>query len=269
MSIFWLRVAAVFYSLGAAHAILTVLRRRSTLFQPALAAFVLGTTLHCVSFVERWIAAGHLPADNFFESVSLCALLVALFFLFVYWRHSFDSLGVFLFPLVFLMALLGATETPVPSWTSTRVRDAWLLLHVLLVLLGYAALLLTALASVFYLIQERHLKAKTTLGLFSRLPPLRTLDSLINHSMGLGFTLLTLATVAGMTWAFVESGTRWLGDAKIAISLLTWLLCLVMVFLRTSAGWRGRKAAVMSLTVLGCSALTWVAHIGLQPALMK
>jgi hypothetical protein len=40
-----------------------------------------------------------------------------------------------------------------------------------------------------------------------------------------------------------------------------------MIFLRASAGWRGRKAAVMALAVLGCAALTWVAHIGLRPAL--
>jgi hypothetical protein len=37
-----------------------------------------------------------------------------------------------------------------------------------------------------------------------------------------------------------------------------------MVFLRVTAGWRGRKAAVMAITVLGCSAATWVAHIGLR-----
>lgn len=92
---------------------------------------------------------------------------------------------------------------------------------------------------------------------------------MINRSMGIGFALLTLATIAGATWAYIESGTRWIGDGKIAISFLTWGLCLVMVFLRTSAGWRGRKAAIMSLAVLGSSALTWIAHVGLRPALMR
>ena len=92
---------------------------------------------------------------------------------------------------------------------------------------------------------------------------------MFNRSMGIGFALLTLATIAGATWAYIESGTRWIGDAKIAISFLTWGLCLVMVFLRTSAGWRGRKAAIMSLAVLGSSALTWIAHVGLRPALMR
>ena len=40
------------------------------------------------------------------------------------------------------------------------MRGAWLTVHVVLVLLGYAALLLTAVASVLYLFQERQLKSK-------------------------------------------------------------------------------------------------------------
>ena len=41
-----------------------------------------------------------------------------------------------------------------------------------------------------------------------------------------------------------------------------------MVFLRVTAGWRGRKAAVMAVTVLGCSALTWAAHARLGSMLL-
>ncbi|MEZ5400242.1 MAG: cytochrome c biogenesis protein CcsA [Bryobacteraceae bacterium] len=269
MSIFWLRVATVLYAAGLLHVIATVLRRQSSWFRPAFTAFTAAVLLHAVSITEAWFELGTLPANNFFQSVSLCAFLIAIFFLFIHWRYSFSSLSVFLFPLVFLMTLLGATEVPVASWSNPSLRNAWLLLHVALVLLGYAALILTAVASIFYLIQERRLKAKTSAGIFDKLPPLGTLDNLINRSMGFGFVLLTLATVAGMTWAFIESGTRWIGDPKIAISLLTWWLCLVMVFLRSTAGWRGRKAALMSLSVVGFSALTWAAHVGLRPELLK
>ncbi|MCC6586199.1 MAG: cytochrome c biogenesis protein CcsA [Bryobacterales bacterium] len=273
MSMFWLRIAVVLYAVGLLHVIVTTLKRHESLFRPALAAFVVGTVLHMVAIVELWFAHGRLPAENFFESVSLCAFLISVFFLMVYWRYQFASLSIFLFPLVFLMALLGATEIPVAQWSSDSVRGAWLLTHVALVMLGYAALLVTAIASLFYLMQEKRLKSmksKTAApGWFERLPALGTLDDLINRSMGIGFVLLTLATIAGSSWAFVEFGTRWIGEAKIAISLLTWALCLLMVFLRTSAGWRGRKAAWMSLTVLGCSALTWVAHVGLQSSLLR
>jgi ABC-type transport system involved in cytochrome c biogenesis permease subunit len=78
-----------------------------------------------------------------------------------------------------------------------------------------------------------------------------------------------LAVIVGSTWAFVELGTSWVTDPKIAISLFTWGIYLAMVFLRVSAGWRGRKAAVLAITALGCSALTWAAHVQLQNVLVR
>jgi ABC-type uncharacterized transport system permease subunit len=132
-----------------------------------------------------------------------------------------------------------------------------------LILLGYAALVVTALASVFYLVQERQLKSKSPGKWFDRLPALGTIDGLMTQAMAVGFGFITLGVVAGSSWAYVEFGPRWLGQERIAFSFLTWGFYLVMVFLRASAGWRGRKAAFMALTVLGCSALTWIAHAGL------
>ena len=268
-SIFWLRVATALYSVGLLHAMLTVLKRPNKLFELSASAFSLGVTFHLVALVDLAFASGHLPADNLYETLSLCGFLIALAFQFVSWRYQFSSLSVILFPLVFFMTLVGATEIPVAGWTNPNVRDGWLLVHVVLVLVGYAAVLVTAVASLFYLVQERHLKRKSTGAFFDKLPPLGTLDTIISNSMGLGFAFITLATIIGVTWAFVEYGTRWLGEAKVIISLLTWGFYLVMVFLRASAGWRGRKAAFMSLAVLGFSALTWAAHVGLKPLIER
>ncbi len=270
MSVFWLRVAAVLYSVGLLNAILTVLRRESRLFRLALGTFSVAVVLHMVAIVDLAFSVRHLPVDNFYETISVCAFLVALLFLFTYWRYQFSSLSVFLFPLVSLMTLIAAMETPVGSWSNPKVRDAWLAVHVFLILIGYAALLLTAVASIFYLIRERQLKRKkSSTSLFDRLPPLGTLDNLISRSMAIGFVFITLGVITASTWAFIESGTRWIAEGKIAISFFTWLLCLIMVFLRATAGWRGRKAALMAVCVLGFSALTWAAHVGLRSMLTR
>ena len=87
------------------------------------------------------------------------------------------------------MTLVAGMRQPVPAWGDVRVRDAWLIVHIVLVLAGYAALLLTAVSSVFYLIQERRLKTKKSQTLLEKLPPLGTLDDLISSSMGFGFVL--------------------------------------------------------------------------------
>ena len=265
ISIMWLRVATALYSVGLLHSILTVLRRESRLFKVALGSFCVGVVLHFVAIVQLGVASATIPVNNFNESISFCAFLIAIAFLGVMWRYQFVGLAVPVFPLVFLMAQVGSMEFPVHSWTDVRVRNAWLLLHVLLILLGYAGLALTAVASLFYLIQERQLKSKRKSRLFDRLPSLSSLDNLITSAMGFGFVFVTLGVIVGSTWAFIEFGTRWIAEAKIAISLFTWALYVVMIFLRTTAGWRGRKAAVMALFVLGFSALTWAAHAGLRP----
>jgi ABC-type uncharacterized transport system permease subunit len=267
MSVVWLRIATVLYAGGLLHSILSTLGKPRRIFPAALATFIVGAVLHLVSIVEETILIRSFPANNFYQSFSLFGFLIALVFLFVYWRYRFESLSGFIFPLVFLMTLIGSLGTPVRTWSSHELRDAWLLVHVVLVLVGYAALLLTAVGSLVYLVQEWQLKSKRRR--FEKLPPLLTMDDLISKSMAAGFVFITLAVIAGSTWAFVESGTSWITHPRIALSLLTWFAYLVMVFLRYSAGWRGRKAAIMALSVLGCSALTWAAHAELGALLRQ
>jgi ABC-type transport system involved in cytochrome c biogenesis permease subunit len=267
-SIFWLRAAACFYALGLLHSMFAIIRRNHSLYNAALTTFRIGAVLQCVALVELAMAYGRLPLDNFYGTVDLCAFLVAIVFLFVEKKFHFAGTAVAMFPIVFLMTLVAALERPVATWPNVGIRDAWLVIHILLILAGYAALLLTATASVFYLVQERRLKNKKASSWLEKLPPLATLDNVVGTSMGVGFVLLTLGVIFAITWASTESGTRWMGDPKILFSLFTWGICLLMIVLRANAGWRGRKAAVMALVVLGCSALTWAAHIGLRPLLV-
>ncbi len=269
MSVIWLRVAAALYSLGLMHAILTLVRRREQLFRVALTAFGLGSVFHFVSIVEEGIVNNRCPITNFYETLSMCAFLIVVLYLFVQWRYKVESLSVAIFPLVFVMVLVATMGNPVSAWSSPVVRNAWLTVHIVLVLLGYAALLLTAVASLLYLFQERELKSKKPSKLYYRLPALGTLDDIISKAMAIGFVLITLAVIAGSTWAFIELKTAWIGQPKIAISFFTWFIYMVLVFLRTTAGWRGRKAAIMTVTVVGFSALTWAAHARLGSMFLK
>jgi ABC-type uncharacterized transport system permease subunit len=267
--VFWLRIATVLYAAGMLDATLVLLRKKSEFFRYAVFAFLIGAVLHMVAIAELTMSLGHFPVDNFYESSSVWAFLIAVLFLFIYWRYNFASFSVCVFPLVFILTLVGAMETPVSGWSSQGVRNAWLAVHVVLILLGYAALLLTSVASVFYLVQERQLKRKRPSRFFDRLPPLGTLDTLMTTAMSFGFVFITLGVVAGSTWAFVETGTDWIRSPQVALALLTWAFYLTMVFFRTNAGWRGRKAAFMAIAVMCCSALTWAAHVGLRSLLTK
>ena len=269
MSDMWLRLAAALYSFGLVYALTYIFSKSIRLFKPALVAFGIGTVLHFVSLVEFRVANGHLPLANFYETISICAFLIALSFLIAYSYYQVAIFSVCLFPLVFFMTLIGVTEYPVAPWSSPQVRNAWLIVHITTVLIGYAALILAAVASLYYLLQENQLKNKKLPSGSNRLPPLATLDRLITQSMNAGFVFITIATATGVIFAFIESGTHWISDPKIGFFLFTWAFYLAMIFLRTSAGWRGRRMAWLAVSVLACSVVTWATHFGLGSVLAR
>lgn len=264
MSVTWLRTAAALYSCGLLYALIYLFRRSTRLFTPALIAFGVGAVVHLISLVELRFEAGHWPLNNFYETSSLCAFLIAALFLLAYSYYRVAIFGVCLFPVVFFMTLIGATEFPVEPWSSPQIRNAWLLVHITTVLAGYAALVLAAVASIFYLLQERQLKNKSLNLTYNRLPPLATLDRIITQAMNAGFAFITVGTVTGCIWAFVETGTGWIASPEIAFFLFTWVFYLAMIFLRVSAGWRGRRIAWMAVSVLCCSLITWATHLGIR-----
>ncbi|MBI2684940.1 MAG: cytochrome c biogenesis protein CcsA [Acidobacteria bacterium] len=269
MSLFWLRVAAALYSAGILYVLDYLLRRSSILYRPALAAFSVAAVFHFVAIVEQSMVNGHLAAQDFHQTITLLALALAIVFLVVAWIYDFSSLGLVAFPLVALLTTIGTTSAPLGPWPNSGFRDAWLLVHVLLNIGGFTSTLFMALASVFYLIQEKHLKTKQPARFFHRLPPLHSLDQLANRAMIAGFVFTTLGVIAGSGWAYMESGNRWIGEGKVHISLFTWCFYLAVVFLRTNAGWRGRRAAFLAFYMLLFSTLTWVSHVGLRPLLAK
>jgi ABC-type uncharacterized transport system permease subunit len=235
-SLLWLRVAAALYSLGLIDAIVTVLRRRESLFRIAFGAFGLGAIFQLVS---------------------------------IYWRYKAETLSVFVFPLVFVMTLVAALSNPVARWSSEAVRSTWLTVHIVLALLGYAALLFTAVAAVAYLMQERQLKRKQTRSFYRLFPPLGMLDELISRSLGAGFVFITVSIIIIIVWAYISYGTSWIDNGLISTSFITWGIYLALIFFRVSAGWRGRKAAILAIIALCCSAVTWIAHFRLESRLVQ
>jgi ABC-type transport system involved in cytochrome c biogenesis permease subunit len=270
-SVMWLRIAAGLYSFGLLDAIWTVISRKDSFFRLAVGAFGLGAMLQLVSIVEQGLAEQRFPANDVFQTLSLCAWLVTAAFLAIFWRykHDVESLSIFIFPMVFLMTLAASLGSPVGPWSSATARSAWLVAHIVAILIGYAALVFACGAAVLYLLQERRLKAKHLATVNRGLPPLGVLDEMILNSLSIGFAFTTIGVVIATIWAFVERGTSWIGESSVTISFITWGIYLALVFLRVSAGWRGRKAALLSLAALACCAITWVAHTNLLKRLVQ
>jgi ABC-type uncharacterized transport system permease subunit len=72
-----------------------------------------------------------------------------------------------------------------------------------------------------------------------------------------------------MLWAWIEMGTSWIDNGLISSSSVTWGIYLALIFFRVSAGWRGRKAAILAIFALFCSAVAWMAHAQLERRLIQ
>ena len=263
-SVFWLRVTLLLYSLGLWHSLVTVVRRRQRLFKLALGSISLGAVLHLVSIVDQAMAMGRFPVVTLHQMASLIGFLITCTFLLAYWRYKHESLAVFVFPTVFLLTLVASLGTPVEAWGGRTLGKWWLSIHVLLILLGFAALFLTFIAGVMYIIQEKELKSKRPRAFYSRLPPLGALDDMAYRTLAVGFVLFTLGLIAGSFWAFVQWGANWIVDPTIALAFLTWAIYLALVFSRLAIGWRGRKAAYFSIIGFCCAAMTWIVNSGVH-----
>jgi len=261
MSSLWLWVALVFYSLGLLHALVTVVRQRPAGFRLVMAAISIGFTFHFVSLVERWVDMGQFPITHIAGATSLFAFLITGGFLWAYRLYHMQSLSLFVFPVVFVMTLAAAEAEQPLAITSPALAASWIPLHVSLTLAGYAALLLSFLAGLMYLLQERELKNKKPNAFYYRLPPLETTDQLGLRALTIGFPLVTAGLIVGTlgaagTWG-AAGNTDWLRDPKITASFFFWLLYLVLIVTRLSAGWRGRKAALLTTLTLAMALLTW------------
>lgn len=137
------------------------------------------------------------------------------------------------------------------------LEAAWVPIHVVLALTGYAALAVAFATGILYLVMERALRKKTFGRHYRRLPPLLALDGWAHRLVALGFTLLVLAMVTGALGARAVWGRYWAWEAK-----ETWTLVTVLIYggyllgRRLGAGrahlrWVPRRAAWWSVMGFG------------------
>jgi cytochrome c-type biogenesis protein CcsB len=90
---------------------------------------------------------------------------------------------------------------------------------------------------------------------WDRLPSAATLDDLAYRTTAFGFPIWTFAIIAGAIWAQAAWGRYWGWDPKETWSFISWTIFAAYLHARATAGWRGRRAAWLSL--LGLVALVF------------
>jgi ABC-type uncharacterized transport system permease subunit len=259
MSIFWLKVAVILYGVASLAVLPAVLYDRPRWRLLAVPATVAALFFHFVSVAEMLNAAHHLVPVNASEVQAVLGLLLAAAFLLVYARYRSLTVGVVLLPAVFLLGLMPAFAPGRRQIDVPQLHSAWLWLHIGLLLTAYAALCVSVLASVLYLIQEKRLKARTHTGLMSKLPPLETTDQIALRSLLVGLPCMTAGLLIGSALAQSLYGAAYFRDPKVLLSFAMWIAYVGMIAIRRSSGLRGRRAVWLSSFVLLIMLGVWCA----------
>jgi ABC-type uncharacterized transport system permease subunit len=261
MTLLWLRLAVLLYGVAALAVLPAALYNRPRWSQFAIPATIAAAGLHFVSLAEMLNAGHHRLPIEAHEVQSLLALILAALFLAVYWRYRSVSLGIFVLPVVFLLAALAAFR-PGQETFATPMRTGWIFVHIILLLAAYAALGLSLLASVLYLVQERRLKFKGSR--LNWLPaidmPLETIDQMALRTLLFGLPCMTAGLLIGALIAQADYGARYFADPKILLTFVLWIAYVAMIFIRRASGLRGRRAVYLSSFVVLVVLFVWAAN---------
>jgi len=259
MSLLWLRLAVILYGIAALAVLPAALYNRPRWRHLAMPAALGGAFFHFVSLAETLAAAHHaLPVDTH-ETLSLLGLILAAAFLLLAARYKTVSFGIFLLPIAALLTLVPAFRPGHELLTYPFIRTGWLMLHIALLLIAYAALFLSLIASLLYLVQERRLKNKTA-PRRSWLPPLETIDQIALKSLLFGLPCMTAGLLIGSVVALDTIGPSFFADPKVLLSVAMWIAYIAMIFIRRHSGLRGRRAVYLSGFVFLVVLAVWSAN---------
>ncbi len=268
MHLLWLRVAAILYAAASIAVFPAVLYsaerwRKACVHLGGLAFF-----FHFVSVVEMLVQAHRWVPMGAREVESLLGFVVAALFFLAWWLFDAISLGVFALPVTFFLVFVPALGVGHYSFPSQGVRTNWVVAHIAALLAAYAALGFSLLASLLYLVQERRLKSKSRprdeSAWISRnwLPPLDTLERLAHAMLLFGFPCMTVGLLIGSVLAQeTPLGASYFRDPKVIASFVMWAGYVFLLFVRRTAGLRGRRAAYLSGAVVVVVLAVWAANL--------
>ncbi|MGH9344032.1 MAG: cytochrome c biogenesis protein CcsA [Terriglobia bacterium] len=252
MNVIWLIPALLCYAFAAAAFVLS----RTGALPPrwnnyAVGLLGAGAALQAVDLIIRAVQAGNIPVTNFDQSLAFLAWLTAIVGIWLIVRLRMAVVGVFAAPLItVVMAVAAAMTRQRRLVVPASLRSAWLPIHVTLAFLGYALFVLAAGVSVVYLVYESRLKAKRPLASGGERPlSLEKLDRVNYHLLGWGFLMLSLAIVTGAIWADATWGHFWSWEPQELWSAIIWVLYAGLLESRLTVGWRGRRAAALTIVV--------------------
>jgi ABC-type uncharacterized transport system permease subunit len=187
------------------------------------------------------------PWTSWAGALNLFVWLVIAVYLIWGCRARYRLLGLTIMPLAVLLFALARAGGGTGAGAEPHLSNLFLVLHVGLVLAGFAGFTLAAALAGLYVFQERRLKRRQASVLRLPAPSLAALDAFAARTIAVALPALSLGILVGLARLIGSGGSF---DAVMAATLLTWAAYAGFLVLRYGFGWRGRRAAYLALAGL-------------------
>ncbi len=213
-----------------------------------------GVVIEAAAIGMRWyesyeMGIGRAPLTNLYESLVFFAWTIAVIYLLLEKKFRIKTIGAFVSPFPFIIMAYASLNPNDIQPLVPALKSNWLIAHVVSCFVGYAAFAVSFGVSILYLFKFRaeSRPAKPDGALLGYVPSAAALDEIGYKTIAIGFPLLTIGIVTGAFWANVAWGTYWSWDPKETWSLIVWLIYAAYLHARITRGWRGTRAAVLSI----------------------
>nr|AFQ39620.1 cytochrome c heme attachment protein [Fragaria bucharica] len=248
--------------------------------------------------VTRWVYFGHLPLSDLYESLIFLSWGFSIIHMIPYFKKQQTHLSAITAPSVIftqgfttsgLLNEMHQSAILVPA-----LQSHWLMMHVSMMVLGYAALLCGSLLSLALLVitfrkfirifsksnnlltqsfsfgeiqyvNERNNALQSTSLISSQnyyiYQLIQQLDRWSYRIISLGFILLTIGILSGAVWANEAWGSYWNWDPKETWAFITWTVFAIYLHIRTNKNYETVNSAIVaSMGFL----IIWICYFGVN-----
>jgi ABC-type uncharacterized transport system permease subunit len=207
--------------------------------------------IHIIHIILRGLAIKTIPLATKLDALSFLALAIISLILII--ELSSKNKTTILFALI-LSFIIQTISSLTYSWAFVPhplLVNSTYAIHVVLTILGYSAISISALYALLYIMLNHNIKYRRLGIIYEKLPPLRNLERLSIRSIQIGVITLGLGILVGHLQAKQVLGTYWPMDPKVIYNNLIWFGYFLGLVIAQIFKWRGRWMAYLAMVGFG------------------
>nr|YP_010975183.1 cytochrome c biogenesis protein [Amyema preissii]WNR58142.1 cytochrome c biogenesis protein [Amyema preissii] len=243
--------------------------------------------------INRWIHFRHFPLSELSESLIFLSWSFSIIYLILYFKNKKHFSLIIKISVIFIQGF--ATSNLLNQIHKSVIlvpalQSQWLMMHVSMTLMGYAALLCGSLLSVTLLVitfqkrvmifnknnflltktfsfdnnqnmNEKTVLQSTSTRNFYRSQLIQQLEHWSYRVISIGFFFLSIGILSGAVWANEVWGSYWNWDPKETLAFITWIIFTIYLHTQTNTNLNGKNSAIVA--VIGFI-LIWGCYFGIN-----